>query len=63
MASNEKTKSPIVVDDINSFELEKWPFYLITRTSSTYMKTLEAELKGGDLDIPSWRVLMLLGGG
>ncbi len=56
-----QAKSSLPFDDINAFELEKWPFYMIVKTSSMYIKALEAELKGGDLDIPSWRALMLLG--
>ncbi len=44
------------------FDLEQWPFYWITGTSAKYIQALEDELAGGDLDIPSWRVLMLLGG-
>jgi len=44
------------------FDLQAWPFYWVTRTNNQYLRTLERSLKTSDLDIPSWRVLMLLHG-
>lgn len=44
------------------FELHEWPFYWLTRAYGQYMSTLEKTLKVVGLDVPRWRVLMLLGG-
>ena len=46
----------------SAFALERWPFYWITRTNSMYLNALEKVLKKSNLDIPEWRVLMLLNG-
>lgn len=43
------------------FDLDKWPFYWVSRSNGLYLKELELELKKSDLDIPRWRALMLLG--
>lgn len=42
------------------FDLQSWPFYWITRSNNAYLSTLEGVLKRQQLDIPRWRVLMLL---
>ena len=44
------------------FDLPSWPFYWITRSNNAYLGTLESVLKRTQLDIPRWRVLMLLYG-
>jgi len=44
------------------FDREKWPFYWMTKANGLYLATLEKSLKDSDLDIPSWRALMLLDG-
>lgn len=49
--------------DTSSFELQKWPFYWLTQASSRYLAVLEQTLREIDLDVPTWRALMLLGDG
>jgi DNA-binding MarR family transcriptional regulator len=43
------------------FQLDKYPFYLLNRAVSRYNIVIEARLRTIDLDIPNWRVLMVLG--
>lgn len=43
------------------FELEKYPFYLLNRLVSRYNGVIEPRLRAIGLDIPYWRVLMILG--
>ncbi|WP_417450297.1 MarR family winged helix-turn-helix transcriptional regulator [Kordiimonas sp.] len=43
------------------FQVEAYPFYLLNRAVSRYNVVIEAELRSIDIDIPSWRVLMILG--
>ena len=45
------------------FDLKRWPFYWITQVAARYLQLLEQNLKRSDLDIPTWRVLMLLNTG
>lgn len=44
-----------------AFQVEKYPFYLLNRLVSRYNVVVEAKLKPLGLDIPYWRVLMILG--
>ncbi|HEY9553924.1 MarR family winged helix-turn-helix transcriptional regulator [Allosphingosinicella sp.] len=44
-----------------AFQLEKYPFYLLNRLVSRYNVVIEARLKTIGIDIPYWRVLMVLG--
>lgn len=44
-----------------AFQVEKYPFYLLNRLVSRYNVVVEARLKPLGLDIPYWRVLMILG--
>ncbi|MGV2494976.1 MarR family winged helix-turn-helix transcriptional regulator [Pelagerythrobacter aerophilus] len=44
-----------------AFQLEKYPFYLLNRLVSRYNLVIEARLKAIGIDIPYWRVLMVLG--
>jgi len=44
-----------------AFQVERYPFYLLTRLVSRYNTIIDARLRAIDLDIPSWRVLMILG--
>lgn len=46
-----------------AFRVEKYPFYLLNRLVSRYNVVIEARLRTIGLDIPSWRVLMILGEG
>ena len=45
----------------DSFHLEKYPFYLLNRAVSRYNVIIGARLRTIGLDIPTWRVLMILG--
>ncbi|WP_237452242.1 MarR family winged helix-turn-helix transcriptional regulator [Qipengyuania algicida] len=44
-----------------SFQVEKYPFFLLNRLVSRYNGVIEPRLRGIGLDIPFWRVLMVLG--
>lgn len=44
-----------------AFQVDKYPFYLLNRLVSRYNVVIESRLKAVDLDIPYWRVLMVLG--
>lgn len=44
-----------------AFRLDCYPFYLLNRAVSRYNVLIEAELKQVGIDIPTWRVLMILG--
>lgn len=46
--------------DEKPFDLKTWPFYWVVQAHGSYLSALEAELKSENLDIPRWRVLMLL---
>jgi DNA-binding MarR family transcriptional regulator len=43
------------------FQVHKYPFYLLNRLVSRYNSIIEARLRTIGLDIPFWRVLMILG--
>ena len=45
----------------SGFRVDCYPFYLLNRAVSRYNTLIEAELRQIDIDIPSWRVLMILG--
>jgi len=44
------------------FDLHGWPFYWLTQTHGQYLLMLERVLKEVELDVPRWRVLILLEG-
>ena len=44
-----------------AFQLERYPFYLLNRLVSRYNVVIETRLKTIGIDIPYWRVLMVLG--
>ena len=44
-----------------AFQLNKYPFYLLNRAVSRYNAIIEKRLRGIGIDIPTWRVLMILG--
>lgn len=46
----------------DQFQLEAWPFYWLTRANGQYLTVMESALREVELDIPRWRVLMLLEG-
>ena len=45
----------------DDFCVDNYPFYLLNRTVSRYNVIIEAELRTIGIDIPTWRVLMILG--
>ncbi len=42
------------------FRMSGYPFYLVTRVSSRYYMKMEAVLKEIGMDVPRWRVLLIL---
>ncbi|PTQ13253.1 MarR family transcriptional regulator [Sphingomonas oleivorans] len=46
--------------DAASFDVEEWPFYWLSRVVGRYLRQMEAALKPIGLDVPRWRVLMVL---
>jgi DNA-binding MarR family transcriptional regulator len=45
----------------SAFQVDKYPFYLLNRAVSRYNIIIEARLRAIGIDIPYWRVLMILG--
>lgn len=45
----------------SGFRLDAYPFYLLNRSVSRYNVIIEAALRQIGIDIPTWRVLMILG--
>ena len=43
------------------FQVDAYPFYLLNRALSRYNTVIEPELRRIGIDIPAWRVLMILG--
>src|SRR4051812_17975434 len=43
-----------------AFRIDDWPFYLIARTARRYEMDMEQALRRIDMDLPSWRAMMLL---
>ena len=43
------------------FRVKAYPFYLLNRAVSRYNVIIESELRAIGIDIPTWRVLMILG--
>lgn len=44
-----------------AFQLRAYPFFLLNRLASRYNKVIERRLRTIGIDIPCWRVLMILG--
>jgi MarR family transcriptional regulator, organic hydroperoxide resistance regulator len=42
------------------FRIVDWPFYLIARTARRYEMDMDHALRRIDMDVPSWRAVMLL---
>lgn len=42
--------------------IRSWPFYWLTRAMARYTDSLTSALEGTGLDLPSWRVVMVLRG-
>ena len=45
----------------DDFRVDAYPFYMLNRASSRYNIVIESQLRPIGLDIPAWRVLMILG--
>ncbi len=45
----------------SAFQVGKYPFFLLNRLVSRYNGIVDTRLRAIGLDIPSWRVLMILG--
>mgnify|MGYP001320430220 CR=1 FL=1 len=45
----------------DAFRVEAYPFFQLNRAASRYNQVIEAELRVIGIDIPTWRVLMVLG--
>ncbi len=66
---DDATKELEVAEDLRAlgdpgsddFCVDNYPFYLLNRTVSRYNVIIEAELRAIGIDIPTWRVLMILG--
>lgn len=43
------------------FKVDKYPFYQINRVAGRYNALIDARLRQIGIDVPSWRVLMILG--
>lgn len=43
------------------FRVDAYPFYLLNRAASRYNTVIESHLRPIGLEIPTWRVLMILG--
>lgn len=43
------------------FRVDAYPFYLLNRAASRYNVAIESVLRPLGIDIPTWRVLMILG--
>jgi MarR family transcriptional regulator, organic hydroperoxide resistance regulator len=44
----------------DAFDMERYPFYRIVRASQTYNRVVEQAMRAIGMDLPSWRVLMIL---
>lgn len=45
----------------DQFRVDAYPFYLLNRAASRYNVVIESALRPIGIDIPTWRVLMILG--
>lgn len=45
----------------DAFRVEAYPFFQLNRAASRYNMVIETELRAIGIDIPTWRVLMVLG--
>ncbi|MBB5685998.1 MarR family winged helix-turn-helix transcriptional regulator [Sphingobium boeckii] len=45
----------------DAFRVDAYPFYLLNRAVGRYNVVIETELRAIGIDIPTWRVLMILG--
>ncbi len=47
-------------DQSVSYRASGYPFYLVTRVSSRYYLAMESEIKEIGMDLPRWRVMLIL---
>ncbi|QNQ08668.1 MarR family winged helix-turn-helix transcriptional regulator [Sphingomonas alpina] len=66
--SGEKGDNDLAIDNrllgdpgTPAFRLDQYPFYLLNRAVSRYNIIIDARLRSIGIDIPTWRVLMVLG--
>ena len=52
---------PLADPGSDDFQVEAYPFYLLNRAVSRYNVVIGKELRRIGIDIPTWRVLMILG--
>jgi len=52
---------PIGDPGSDGFQVDRYPFYLLNRALGRYNAVILSRLRAIDLDIPNWRVLMVLG--
>lgn len=52
----EKTPAPAR----SEFQMREWPFFWVLRINARYLQVMESVLKPVGLDVPRWRVLMVL---
>lgn len=61
MPTNTPTEPPEETGEAAyDFNFMEWPFYWLARADRSYLSILETALARRDLDIASWRVLMIL---
>jgi len=60
-------RSPVQADakrrgdpEYPGFKIDDWPFYLMARTTRRYEMDMEEALRRIDMDVPSWRAIMLV---
>ena len=60
MAKKKFTNSTSTASGDYDFDFHSWPFYWIATVDRSYQSIMEKALVHVGLDIPSWRVLMIL---
>lgn len=52
---------PLGDPGLDAFRVDAYPFYLLNRAASRYNVVIDSVLRPDGIDIPTWRVLMVLG--
>ncbi|SNS41767.1 DNA-binding transcriptional regulator, MarR family [Sphingomonas laterariae] len=63
MAANDIDNRKLGDPGTGAFQLDKYPFYLLNRAVSRYNGLIDSRLRTIGLEVPAWRVLMILGEG
>ncbi|MBA3895948.1 MAG: winged helix-turn-helix transcriptional regulator [Sphingomonadaceae bacterium] len=58
---NSLDQRPLGNPGSGAFRVDRYPFYLLNRALGHYNVVISARLRGIAIDIPTWRVLMVLG--